>query len=417
MTQLTDDCFAFDRALMTLAEATKLLEQRVDCVVAPESVPLRFACNRVLAEDLVAPRDIPPNDNAAVDGYAVRHDDLDPTGETLLPIAGRAAAGHPFAGTTSSGTAIRVFTGATMPDGCDTVIMQEDCQAEADSVRLPAGLTRGANRRRAGEDVRAGATVLAHGSRLRPQDVALAASLGLAVVPAYAKLRVAVFSSGDEVHEPGHPTRAGGIYDANRYMLIALLEGLGAVVTDLGILPDRLATIRRRLAAAAGSHDLIVTSGGMSVGEEDHVKAAVQALGSLHFWQLSIKPGRPLGLGQVAGVPFIGLPGNPVAVMVTFLRVARPMVLRLAGCAEAPPRPLPAIAGFVHKKKAGRREWLRVHLTANGAGTLTVSKFPRQGSGILSSLVETDGLVELPEEQTLIEAGSAVDFYPFAAFR
>ena len=417
MAQLTDDCFASGGAPMTLAQALALLDARVTCAVAAESVALRQACNRILAEDLVAPRDVPPNDNAAVDGYAVRHDDLDPLGESVLPIAGRAAAGHPFAGPAPHGTAIRVFTGAPMPEGCDTVFMQEDCRAEAAAVHLPAGLAHGANRRRAGEDVRAGATVLTRGHRLRPQDIALAASLGLAAMTAYAKLRVAVFSSGDEIHEPGHPVRPGGIFDANRYLLIGLLEQLGTVVTDLGILPDRLATIRRRLGAAAGSHDLIVTSGGMSVGEEDHVKAAVQALGNLHFWQLAIKPGRPLGLGQVAGVPFIGLPGNPVAVMVTFLRIARPMILKLAGCTEPPPRPLPIAAGFEHKKKPGRREWLRVHLKAGGDGALAVRKFPRQGSGILTSLTATDGLVELPEEQTSIEPGTPVAFYPFAAFR
>ncbi len=272
-----------------------------------------------------------PDDNSAVDGYALRFEDLASGAETRLRIAGRAAAGHPFDGAIRSGEAVRIFTGAPMPAGCDTVMMQEDCVAEGEYVRLRPGLKRGANRRRAGEDVRAGNIVLRQGMRLRPQDLGLAASVGRARLRVRLPLRAAVFSTGDELCEPGAPRRPGAIFDANRPVMIGLLDALGCRVSDLGILRDDLAAIRAALASAAGEHDLIVTSGGMSVGEEDHVKAAVRSLGDLHFWQLAIKPGRPIGLGQVRGVPFVGLPGNPVAMMVTFLRIARPMILRLVG--------------------------------------------------------------------------------------
>jgi molybdopterin molybdotransferase len=242
----------------------------------------------------------------------------------------------------------------------------------------------------------------------------LAASVGRARLTVYQPLRVAVFSTGDELCDPGRALPAGGIHDSNRYTLMALLQDLGCSVDDLGILPDRFETIRDALSDAARRHDLIVTSGGMSVGEEDHVKAAVETLGSLHFWRLAIKPGRPIGLGQVGAVPFVGLPGNPVAVMVTFMRIARPMILRLGGCHGIAPNVYQVRAGFSHKKKLGRREWVRARLVANGDSGLVAVKFPRQGAGILSSMVDADGLVELPEDMKQLEAGTIVDFLPFS---
>jgi molybdopterin molybdotransferase len=249
--------------------------------------------------------------------------------------------------------------------------------------------------------------------RLRPQDLGLAASVGRARLRVRRPLRAAVFSTGDELCEPGKPRSPGGIYDANRPVLIGLLDALGCRVSDLGILRDDLAVIRGALTSAAGEHELIVTSGGMSVGEEDHVKAAVQSVGDLHFWQLAIKPGRPIGLGQVRGVPFVGLPGNPVAMMVTFLRIARPMILRLAGAADEPLSFFPVRADFEHKKKAGRRAWVRARLRPGDNGVPMARKFPRDGAGILTSLVESDGLVELPEDLTWVERGAAVNFLPF----
>jgi molybdopterin molybdotransferase len=301
-----------------------------------------------------------------------------------------------------------------MPAGLDTVAMQEDCREQAGAVAIPRGLKPGANRRRAGEDVKQGATLLAAGHRLRPQDVGLVASIGRRAAVVFRPLRAAVFSTGDEVYEPGTPAGPGGIYDANRFVAIALLEGLGCAVTDLGILKDDRRAIQARLAEAAHAHDLLLTSGGVSVGEEDHVKAAVEALGSLHLWRLAIKPGRPIALGQIGRVPFVGLPGNPVAAMVTFLRFARPLILRLAGATDVAPNFFRVRADFAHKKKKNRREFLRARLRTGGDGSPIATKFERQGAGILSSLVASDGLVELPEELTDLAVGDMVDFLPFA---
>lgn len=414
MAQLTDDCFAFGGDLMTTAEALNLLTERTVTVVSMESVPLPHASGRILAEDIEASGDVPPHDNSAVDGYAVTFDDLDSNAETRLQVIGRATAGHPFNGKVVAGEAVRIFTGAPMMAGLDTVIMQEDCRPDGDHVVISPGIKRGANVRSAGEDIKAGSIILEKNRRLRPQDVGLAASVGRARLTVYKPLRVAVFSTGDELYDPGRELPAGGIHDSNRYTLMALLQGLGCSVDDLGILRDRFETIRNALSDAARRHDLIVTSGGMSVGEEDHVKAAVETLGSLHFWRLAIKPGRPIGLGQVGAVPFVGLPGNPVAVMVTFMRIARPMILRLGGCHGIAPNVYQVRAGFSHKKKLGRREWVRARLVADGGGCPVAAKFPRQGAGILSSMVDADGLVELPEDMKQLEAGTIVDFLPFS---
>lgn len=421
MVQLSDDCFAHGGELMRADAALAELNQRLAPVVGTETVALRGAAGRVLSADLIAPRDVPPHDNAAVDGYAFRLADLPETNTPDLPVAGRAAAGHPLDGPVAPGTALRIFTGAPLPtegNDLDVIAMQEDCRLRTDSadhrVELPRGLPTGANIRRRGEDVRAGDVVLAAGTRLRPQDIGLAASLGLTRLDVFRPLRVALFSTGDEVHEPGDTLPQGGIYDANRYCLQALLDGLGFAVSDLGILPDRAHTIRDALRAAAAGNDAIVTSAGMSVGEEDHMATAIRELGRLHFWKLAIKPGRPVALGQVGAVPFIGLPGNPAAMMVTFLRIARPALLRLAGATGLEPHVYRVRAGFEHRKKADRREFLRVRLTIDDDGQLRATKFPREGAGILSSLVEADGLVELPEETTRLTEGTMIDFVPFS---
>jgi molybdopterin molybdotransferase len=422
MAQLSDDCFAFGGPLIGLDEALKMLLERTAPVTGIAPVPLAAARGHVLAEDIVAPRDVPPHDNSAVDGYAVYFDDLAPGAETVLPVMGRAAAGHPLDVAQPRATAVRIFTGAPMPaggdgtqaGGPDTVIMQEDCIEKDGRVHVPPGIKRGANRRKRGEDIEAGAVILRAGRRLKPQDIGLAASIGLTQVPARLPLRVALFSTGDEVREPGTPAPAGTVYDANRFSLLAALQGLGCTVTDLGILPDRFETIRDALARAAASHDTILTSGGMSTGDEDHVKPAVEALGSLHFWRLAIKPGRPIAFGQVNRVPFVGLPGNPVAVLVTFLRIARPLILRLSGADAPPPRVFRLRADFEHRKKAGRREWVRATLVRGNGAEGVLRKFPRQGAGILTSMVESDGLVELGEDVTHLKPGETVDFLPFS---
>jgi molybdopterin molybdotransferase len=293
--------------------------------------------------------------------------------------------------------------------------MQEDVRTSGERVILPAGLRRGANLRRAGEDIARDAVLLPQGRRLRPQDVALAAAVGLKVIAVRRRLKVAVFSTGDELVEPGAPLRPGAIHDSNRALIASLLRRFGAEVADLGILRDDRAQLTERLAAAARGHDLIVTSGGVSTGDEDHVKAAVEAIGKLVFWRLGIKPGRPVAMGVIEGTPFAGLPGNPVAVFVTFCHVVRPLLARLSGMTLAPLAPIPVRSTFAYRKKPGRREYVRVNLRRAADGIVECVKHPREGAGILTSLTETDGLAELGEAVLEIAPGDAVGFLPYAA--
>ena len=418
MAQLSDDCFDEGGRLITTAEALGILADRIIPVAETESVGLRDAAGRILAEDITAPFHVPPYDNSAVDGYAVYFDDLHGETVTELPVGGRTAAGHPLGRKVERGEAIRIFTGAPMPDGPDTVMMQEDCREAGGIVAIPPGIKRGANRRSAGEDVTQGATILSKGMRLRPQDVGLAASIGRTELELYAPLNVTLFSTGDEVREPGTDLPEGCIFDSNRFSTMAALGQLGCRITDLGILPDDLEAIGKALDVGAAEHDLVVTSGGMSVGEEDHVRDAVEARGSIHFWRLAIKPGRPVALGQIGvdgrTVPFIGLPGNPVAAIVTFLLVARPLILRLGGASQLVPLVYRVRADFAHKKKKDRREFIRARLTTGADGIPVAQKFGGSGAGVLSSLVGADGLVELPEDMTKLESGAMVDFLPFS---
>ncbi|NKB55600.1 MAG: molybdopterin molybdenumtransferase MoeA [Alphaproteobacteria bacterium] len=420
MAQLSDDCFAFGEALTPLDEALNALHERTEPIADMCDVPVSGAVGRILAEDIAATFNVPPHDNSAVDGYAVYYDDLDPKIETRLPVTGRAAAGHPLGRSTQRGEVIRIFTGAPMPmgdAGPDTVMMQEDCRVDGDHVVIAPGIKRGANRRTAGEDIRENEIVLHAGQVLRPQDIGVAASLGRTRLRVFEPLRVAVFSSGDELREPGNTLDPGAIFDANRFALAAALSQLGCAVTDLGIIRDDETVIRTALAEAAATHDLLVTSGGMSTGEEDHIKATVEALGSLHFWRLAIKPGRPVALGQIdtprGPIPFAGLPGNPVAAIVTFLVIARPLILRLSGATDVAPISYRVRAGFDHRKKISRREFVRAKIVADTDGWPKAEKHGRSGAGVLSSLVGADGLVELPEDMTFLKAGSMVDFLPF----
>lgn len=411
MAQLTDDCFAFGGKPMRIEDAVAMIAERFPVVAGTETIPLGLADGRIAAEDVFARHDLPPFANAAVDGYAVRFADLEAETETVLPVSGRLAAGS-AAGELAAGTAIRIFTGAPMPPGADTVFMQEDVRREGDRVVLPAGLKPGANARPAGEDLAAGGLAIPAGRRLRPQDLALAAATGHAQIAVRRRLRVAVFSTGDELTEPGAPLRPGAIHDSNRVLLVTLLTRLGVAVDDLGILRDDPATLPAHLAEAARDHDLILTSGGVSTGEEDHVKTAVDAQGRLMLWRLAIKPGRPVAVGLVAGTPFVGLPGNPVAVYITLLFVVRPLLARLGGARYEPPLSWPVRAGFSYRKKAGRREFVRVSLVRSGEGDLEAQKFPRDGAGVLTSLTESDGLVELPDDATGVSPGDSLAYYP-----
>jgi molybdopterin molybdotransferase len=421
MAQLSDDCFAFAGPLLAVDEVERIIVERVAPVAEIETVALAAAGGRVVAHDVVAPIDLPPFDNAAVDGYAVRHADLQPGAETRLAVVERITAGHAAARALAAGEAARIFTGAPMPSGADTVFMQEDVRADGEAVIVPPGLARGANRRPAGEDVRRGSIALAAGRRLAAQHVALAAAVGLTELAVRRRVRVALFSTGDEIVEPGAPRPAPALFDANRYLLAGLIERLGAVPTDLGILPDHPDRLAHAIAAAAQAHDLVLTSGGVSSGEADHVRRAVEAIGTLVFWRVAIKPGRPVAMGVIGGsnrdggVAFVGLPGNPAAVYVTFARVVRPLLLRLAGAELAPLLPLPVRAGFAYRKKAGRREYVRVKLTRSADGALEAIKHVQEGAGIITSLTETDGLVELGEDMTAVVPGTPVGFIPHAA--
>ncbi len=399
---------------MTAGEALELLEHRTNIVVEPTRATLKNSAGKILAEDVIAPSDVPPHNNSAVDGYAILYDDLEFDKETCLPVTGRITAGHPLIRKYQPGEAIRIFTGGVMPEGLDTVLMQEDCCAMNNNVLIRPGISRGANVRHAGEDITAGNTVLKFGHRLRPQDIGLAASVGRSTLITFTPLRVAVFSTGDELRKPPARLPPGCIYDSNRYTLIAALKLIGCHVTDLGIISDKAIAIREVLDAAANNHDLLVTSGGVSVGEEDHVCSAVKALGKLYFWRLAIRPGRPVAIGQVRRTPFIGLPGNPVAVMVTFLLIAKPMILRLSGATKLSPMLYRVRAGFDYTKKKNRREFLRARIHTGDDGMPIANKFPSDGAGILSSLVESDGLIDLPEDMTRLVAGNMVDFMPYS---
>ncbi|WP_457936432.1 molybdopterin molybdotransferase MoeA [Mesorhizobium sp. 10J20-29] len=417
MAQLSDDCFAFGGPMMSVDDAAALIAARLGPVAETETVGLAEADGRVLAADLVAALPLPPFTNSAVDGYGVRASDLPPAGEVTLAVRGRIQAGGSAAEPVPPGHAVRIFTGAPMPSTADTVFMQEDVRLNetAATVTLPAGLKKGANVRPAGEDIPDGATVLKAGHRMRPQDIGLAAALGMTQLDVRRRVRVAVFSTGNEIVAPGEPRKTEQLFDSNRFMLMAMLARLGCQVTDLGILADDHRQIAGALEAAAAANDLILTSGGVSTGEADHVKSAVESVGSLIFWRVAIKPGRPVAMGVIRGAAFIGLPGNPVASFVTFANLARPAILAMAGTTPARTIATPVRAAFSYRKKEGRREYVRATVAAGADGTLEARKFPREGAGLLSSLVDTDGLIELDEATLTVEPGQIVAFLPYSS--
>ncbi|HEY4082787.1 MAG TPA: gephyrin-like molybdotransferase Glp [Burkholderiaceae bacterium] len=388
---------SFDEALARLIESTAPLG-------ASEELPTAQALGRVLMQDVVSLLDVPPADNSAMDGYAVRAADIG----QLLPISQRIPAG--VVGTElKPGTAARIFTGAQIPAGADAVVMQEFCEVEGDAIRITGEVNSGQHIRLRGEDVQRGSTVLATGHKLDAAALGMAAAVGAAKLKVAKRPRVALFSTGDELVMPGEPLKPGSIYNSNRYMLHGLLQGLGCEVVDLGIVPDKLDATRAALREAASRADLIITSGGVSVGEEDHLRPAVQAEGSLDLWQIALKPGKPLAFGKVANAYFVGLPGNPVSSFVTFLMLVRPVILRLQGATELAPRRYALRADFTWGKPDKRREFLRARLNAQGG----LDRYANQGSGVLTSAVWGDGLVDTPAGQT-IAAGDTVQFLPFS---
>jgi molybdopterin molybdotransferase len=414
-----NDCFIHDGQRLRHADALALLKARVEPIRREEDVALGGAAGRIASRSVHAVRAVPPATNSAVDGYAFAFRHYDAGRGSSLAVEGRAAAGHPAASASGDrALAVRIFTGALLPEGYDTVAMQEDValadRAGGVEVTLPAGLRRGANVRPAGEDVGEGAPVVAAGQTLRPQDLAQLASIGADKVWCYRKLSVGIASTGDEVVRVGAgPLARGQVYDANAPMLKAIVEAAGCEVTDLGVLPDDPRALRSALGEAAERHAVILTSGGASKGEEDHLVAALEAIGKRHLWQIAVKPGRPLSFGQIGECLVVGLPGNPVAVFVCALLYARPLLCRLAGGEWPEPRRYPLKAAFEFRgRKPGRREFWRGILVDTPQG-LAVDKFRRDGSGLISGLRASDGLIDIPEERGDVLVGEMVDFIPY----
>jgi molybdopterin molybdotransferase len=406
-----EDVVHSDAAMLSCEEAVDFLLARARPPAFPdEKTPLLDCLGRTLAAKVVATTAVPPWSNSAMDGFAVRSCDVPAQGDARLPVSQRVPAGTmptPLA----PGTAARIFTGAPLPAGADAVIIQEHCHWSDEQVVFSGPIEPGANVRPRGNDFVNGETILAAGTRIRPQEMALAAAAGHAWLPVQARFKVALLITGDEVTPPGRPLPPGQIYDSNRYLLAGLLQALGCQVTHCGWSADDLASTRAALLQAAASADLVLATGGVSVGEEDYVRAAVQSLGTLSLWRVRIKPGKPLAFGSISGCDFIGLPGNPVSALVTFLLFVRPFVLRRQGVGDVAPPRMPVIADFEHR--AGkRREFLRARLAVTDGDEHRAIVFTRQGSEVLSAAVWAQGLAEVPEGAT-VKPGDPVSYLPF----
>ena len=408
----TADCCA-SPGLISVEQATEKILSQASPVEQVERVNILDALNRVLAEDLHSTIDVPGYDNSAMDGYAVSSDDCQTSGSEL-PISQRIAAGQ-VGGLLEAGTAARIFTGAPIPEGADAVVMQEMCDPldngkGENKVKINTVVKAGANVRRAGEDIASGGTVLKAGKRLRPQELGLLASVGLAEIKVKRKLKVATFFTGDEIITPGQPLAAGQIYNSNRYTLTGLLQAMDCEIIDLGIVPDTLEATLDVLQQAAASADLVITSGGVSVGEEDYVRIALEKLGQLTMWRIAMKPGKPVAFGKVNNALFMGLPGNPVSVFVTFLLFARALILKLQGAEDCFVKRVSVIADF-DWPQIKRQEYLRVRLVEKDKQTVA-QLFSHQGSGVLSSASWADGLIEVSIGQQ-IKQGDKVSYLPF----
>jgi len=412
-----NDCYSPAQQLQTAETVWQRMQALASTQVKSQTLPLEQCMNRRLAEALTTPYDSPRFDNAAVDGYAFNCNDLIQQPDATLPLmATEANAGGSEKLSLKQGYCMRVLTGAQMPKGANTVVMQEDVHLTNDSVTFPSHYKAHSNWRPQGEDVKVGEVIINQGQLIRPQDIGLAAAVGQAQLRVYNKVRVALFSTGNEVYELGQKLPEDGIYDVNRYLLKALLTSLHCEVTDLGILADDFSTIRTALDSASQDHQLIITSGGASTGSHDHIANVLKDLGEVHAWRLAIKPGRPLAFGQLGPALFLGLPGNPVAANVCTLMFGQPLIRALSGGGWHRPKSYPQKLGFDVNKKVGRREWLRVFQEQQPNGDYVLQRSASHGSGILTSMTRADGLVEVDEASGNLPAGSLVDFIPFTSF-
>ena len=399
-------------ALIPVEQARAYLLDRARRIGESERVALEEALGRIAASDVVAPIDVPGHANSAMDGYAVQAADVPDDGEATLRVTQRIAAGE-IGSPLAAGEAARIFTGAPVPGGADAIAIQEDCRFDGASVVVPGPLAPGTFVRPRGNDLRAGSVVLAAGTRMRPQEMGVVASVGIGSVEVCRRPRVAIVSSGNELRRPGEPLGPGQIYNSNRYTLLGLLERLGCEVVDLGTVADTLAATRDALLDGAARADLMITTGGVSVGEEDHVKRALETAGALEMWKVAVKPGKPLVYGRLGGCDLLGLPGNPVSTLVTFCLFVRPFILRRMGAAGAFPAPVLVPARFEWPRPGGRREFARARLAVSGDGEAGAEIYARQGSDVLSGATWATGLVEI-FEGTAIAPGDRVPYYSFA---
>jgi len=402
----------YDPDSMPVDKARSVIRQYLTPVTATERVSVRAALGRILAQEVISPFDVPAHDNSAMDGWAVRFADLPRDGSVTLERAGDSFAGKPFAGSLAAGEAVRIFTGGVLPAGADTVVMQERAEEVAGGVRIAAGAVAkaGTNRRFAGEDLKRGAAVFAPGQALNPAELGMLASLGIGEVSVYRRLRVAFFSTGDELRAVGQALGPGEIYDSNRYTIHGMLTRLGCEVLDMGVVRDEPDALERALGIAAANADVVITSGGVSVGEADFVKQLLDRLGEVLFWKIAMKPGRPLAYGRIGGAQFFGLPGNPVSVMMTFYQFVREALLVLQGRrGDASIPTFPAKLSAPIRKAPGRTEFQRGILTADPAGGHSVRTTGDQGSGILSSMSRANCFIVLPTDCGNVEAGQMVD--------
>jgi len=411
MTQLTKDLKAFGNKLINLNTAIKIIKNNFNLQQHTELVNLKDTLNRISGENIISSINVPAHSNSAVDGYAINFKEYS-NGNRKFKIIGKSSAGHPFNKKVQKLNSIRVLTGAILPPNLDTIIMEEDCEIINKILILPDNVKKGINYRYLGEDIKKNSIVYKKGHKIKPQDIGVLASLGIKKIRAYKALKIAIFSSGDELVDVGKPLNKGKIYDSNREMIKAFLSKLGFLVTDLGILKDKSDIIENKLKIASINNDLIITSGGMSLGDEDHIKNIIDNNGSIYAWRLAIKPGRPVGFGMFNKCPIIGLPGNPAAAFITFLVVAIPILKQMSGQIVNKYNLIPITGDFYYTKKKGRKEFIRVKLI-NKKNKLTAQKFPKAGAGILTSTTWSSGIAILDEKVEEIKPGDKINYLSY----